>query len=131
MSAHNYSHEYHLTINYHLLPITIMALVHFYYHPFSFHYCSLSNLLPPLFPRIRGFSHYAAQTKKPLSKLLLRGERRSPLKYIMSIFLSNFEYFIEKMFGLYTRIWISFLVCPNSCQEAKLLVPKMPKSASM
>ena len=42
----------------------------------------------------------------------------SPLKYVMSDFLSGFEYLIEKMFGLWKRVWISILNGPNSCQEA-------------
>ena len=79
----------------------------------------------------KGSSHYAIQAKRPLSKLLSRGEGRSSLKYIMSVLLSNFEYFIKRKFGLLTRVWISFLVCPNPCQEYKLLAPKVPKSAIM
>ena len=60
-------------------------------------------------PRLRGSSHYAAQVERSLPKLLLRGEGRSPLKYIMSVLLSNFEYFIENKFHLSTKVWISIL----------------------
>ena len=56
-----------------------------------------------------GLSHYAAQVERLLPKLLSRGEGRSPLKYIMSVLLFDFEYFIEKMFGLSTRVWVSIL----------------------
>ena len=50
---------------------------------------------------IRGsLIHYAAQAERSLPEFLLRGERRGPLKYIMSVHLSNFEYFIEKMLSL-------------------------------
>ena len=64
------------------------------------------DLLPRL---VRDSSHYATQAERMLPKLLLIGEGRSALKYIMSVFLSNFEYFNEKMFGLSTRVWISIL----------------------
>ena len=47
---------------------------------------------------IRGSSHYAAQVKRSLPKLLSRGEGRSLLKYIMSVILSDYEYCIEKRF---------------------------------
>ena len=74
---------------------------------------------------IRGSSHYATQAKTPLPKLLSRGERRSPLKYIMDVFLLDFEYFIEKKFGLLIRVWISIFSVP------KLLVLEVPKSAAI
>ena len=49
---------------------------------------------------LRGSSQYAAHAEMPLSQFLLRGEGRSSLKYIMSVLLSDFEYFIEKKFDL-------------------------------
>ena len=36
-----------------------------------------------------------------------RGEDRSPLKYIISVLLSDSECFIEKKCGLSTRVWVS------------------------
>ena len=64
---------------------------------------------------LRGSSHYTSQVKRLLPKLLSRGEGRSPLKYIMSVLLSYFEYFIEKKFHLSTRVWVFIL------GESKLL----------
>ena len=58
---------------------------------------------------IRGLSYYVARVKRSSPKLLLRGEGRSPLKYIMSVFLLDFEYFIEKKFLLLLRVWVSIL----------------------
>ena len=49
---------------------------------------------------IRASSHLAGQAERSIPKLLSRGEDRSPLKYIISVFLSDSEYFIEKKFGL-------------------------------
>ena len=69
-------------------------------------------------------SHLTGQTERPNPKLLSRGEDKSSLKYIISVLLSNSEYFIEKKFG-------PFLEDQNSCQEVKLLAPKVPKSAAM
>ena len=81
-----------------------------------------------------GSLHYDVQIERSLPKFLLRGEGRSSLKYIMSVLLSIFEYFVEKKFHLSTRVWVSnfpFLVCPNSCREAELLTPKVPKNVAM
>ena len=58
---------------------------------------------------IRGSSYYVAQIERPLLKHLLRGEGRSLLKYIMTVLLLDFEYFIEKKFGLSARVWVSIL----------------------
>ena len=41
-------------------------------------------------------SSHLAQTERPNPKLLSRGGDRSSLKYIISVLLSDFEYFIEK-----------------------------------
>ena len=59
-----------------------------------------------LHSNLRGSSHYATQAEGSLSKLS-KGEGRSPLKYIMSVLLPDFEYFIEKMIGLLAKVWIS------------------------
>ena len=67
--------------------------------------------------------------RRPNSYREVKGE--SPLKYIMSVLLSDFEYFIEKMFGHRHEFGFPFLVYPNSCQEAELLVPKLSKSAAL
>ena len=58
---------------------------------------------------LRGSSHYVGQVERSLPKLLSRGEGRSPLKYIINVLLSNFEYLIEKKFHLVTRLWVSIL----------------------
>ena len=78
-------------------------------------------------PRIRCSSHYAAQAERSLPKFLLRGEGRSSLKYIMSDFLSNFEYFNEKMFGLSTRVWVFILSEPKLLPRGRILGAKSAK----
>ena len=80
---------------------------------------------------LRGSSHYASQVKRSLSKLLSRGERKNPFKYIMNLLLLDFEYFIQKKFHLSAIVLVPFLVGPNSCQEAKFFMPKVPKSIAM
>ena len=65
--------------------------------------------IPNNLTTLRGSSHYTTQVKKPLSKSLLRGKGRSPLKYIMSVLLLGFEYYTEKKYYLSTRVWISIL----------------------
>ena len=80
---------------------------------------------------VKGSSHYAGQVERLLSKLFSRGEGRNPLKYIMSVLLLIFEYFIEKSFTSQLEFGFPFLEDPNSCQEAKLLAPKVPKNATM
>ena len=74
--------------------------------------------------RQKGSSYYSAQVEGLLPKLLSRGEERSPLKYIMNVFLSNFEYFIEKMFGLLARVWISILGVPKLLSRGRTLGAK-------
>ena len=61
----------------------------------------------------KGSSHYATQVERPLCKFLLRSKGRSPLKYIMSVLLLDFEYFIEKKLCLLTRVWLSILGVPK------------------
>ena len=55
----------------------------------------------------------AGQVEKLNPKLLSRGEDRSPLKYIINVLMSDSEYFIEKKFGLSTRVWVSDLGGPK------------------
>ena len=73
----------------------------------------------------------AGQVKRPNAKLLSRGEKRSPLKYIISVLLSDSEYFIEKSLASRLEFGFLFLKDPNSSREVKLLAPKVPKSAAM
>ena len=79
---------------------------------------------------LRASSHMAGQVKRPNPKLLSRDEERSPLKYIINIFLSNSEYFIEKNLASRLEFGFPFLEDPNSYREVKLLVPKVPKSVA-
>ena len=58
---------------------------------------------------LKASSDLAGQAERPNPKLLSKGEDRSPLKYIISVLLSNFKYFIEKKFGLSNKVWISIL----------------------
>ena len=69
----------------------------------------------------------AGQVKRPNPKLLSRGEDKSPLKYIISVFLSDFEYFIEKKFGLSTRVWVSVLGGPKFLSRGQTLGAKSVK----
>ena len=55
----------------------------------------------------------AGQVKRPNPKLLSRDEDKNSLKYIINVFLLDFEYFIEKKFGLLTRVWVSILGGPK------------------
>ena len=75
----------------------------------------------------RDSSHYAAQAYRPSPKLLSRGEGRSPFKYIMSVLLSHFEYFIEKMFNLSVRVWVSILGVPKLLPRGQTLDAKSTK----
>ena len=77
--------------------------------------------------RLKASSHLAGQAKRPNPKLLSRGEDISPLKYIISIFLSNSEYFIEKKYGLSTRVWISVLGGPKLLSRGQTLGTKSTK----
>ena len=54
----------------------------------------------------KGLFILCCQDERLLLEFLSRGEERSPLKYIICILLLDFEYFIEKKFGLSTRVWI-------------------------
>ena len=63
----------------------------------------------------------------PNPKLLSRGEDRSPLKYIISVLLSDSKYFIEKKFGLSTRVWISILGGPKLLLRGQTLGAKSAK----
>ena len=76
---------------------------------------------------LRGSSHYPTQVKRPLLKLLSRGEGRNLLKYIMSVFLLDFEYFIQKRFGLSIRVWISILGMPKFLLRVQTLGAKSVK----
>ena len=58
-------------------------------------------------------SHLAGQVERSNPKLLSRGEDKSPLKYIISVILLDYEYFIEKTFGLFTKVWVSVLGGPK------------------
>ena len=73
---------------------------------------------------LRGSSHYAAQVERLLPKLLSRGEGRSPSKYIMSVLLSEFEYFIEKKFHLLTKVGIFILGGPKLLSQGRILGAK-------
>ena len=72
-------------------------------------------------------SHLASQVERPNPKLLSRGEDRSPLKYIISVLLLDSEYFIEKRFGLSTRVWISVLEGPKILLKGQTLGTKSVK----
>ena len=78
-------------------------------------------------PILRGLFTLGRPSREVVAQTLLERWRRSSLKYNMGILLSNVEYFIEKQFHLSIRVWISILKEPNSCREAKFLVPKVPK----
>ena len=80
---------------------------------------------------LRGSSHLAGQVKSLNPKLLSTGEGRSPLKYITSVFLLDFEYFIKKNLASQLEFGFPFSENPNSCQEVKLLALKVPKSVAM
>ena len=69
-------------------------------------------------------SHLAGQADRPNPKLLSKGEDRSPLKYIISVLLSDFEYFIEKKFGLSTRVWVFVLGGPKPLSRVQTLSAK-------
>ena len=69
-------------------------------------------------------SHLTGQAERPNPKLLSRDEDKSPLKYIFSVFLLDSEYFIEKKFGLSTRVWISILGGPKLLLRGQTLGAK-------
>ena len=62
---------------------------------------------------LKASSHLVGQAERPNPKLLSRGEDISPLKCIISVFLSDSKYFIEKKFDLLTRVWVSVLGGPK------------------
>ena len=72
-------------------------------------------------------SHLVSQAKRPNPKLFSRGEDKSPLKYIFSVLLSNFEYFIEKKFGLSIRVWVFVLGGPKLLSRGQTLGAKSAK----
>ena len=76
---------------------------------------------------LMAFSHLATQIERANPKLLSRGEDRSSLKYITKVFLSDFEYFIEKKFGLLTRVWVSVLGGPKLLLRGQTLGAKSTK----
>ena len=80
-----------------------------YPHYISFLSARKLLMLDERFLELRGSSHYAGRVQSFLPRLLSRGEGRSPLEYIMSVFLLDFEYFFEKMFGFLTGVWVSIL----------------------
>ena len=57
----------------------------------------------------KGLFTLCCQAKRLLPKLLSKDEGRSSIKYMLSVLLLDFEYLIEKMFGLLARVWISIL----------------------
>ena len=74
---------------------------------------------------LRGSSHIAGQAERSVPKLLLRGEGRSPLKYIMSVLCQILSILLKKCFTSRLEFGFPFLKNPNFCQEAKLSVPKV------
>ena len=76
---------------------------------------------------IRASSHLVSQAERPNSKLLSKGEDRSSLKYIISVLLLDSKYFIEKKFGLSTRVWVSVLGGPKLLSRGQTLGAKSAK----
>ena len=76
---------------------------------------------------MRASSHLASRIERPNPKLLSRGEDKSSLKYIINVFLSNFEYFIEKKFDLSTRVWVSVFDAPKLFSRGQNLGAKSTK----
>ena len=67
------------------------------------------------------------QVERQNPKLLSKGEERSPIKYIISVLLLDSKYFIEKKFGLSTRVWISILKGPKLLLRGQTLSTKSAK----
>ena len=63
--------------------------------------------------------------KRDIYKCISKGEGRIPLKYVMTIFLSNLEYILKKYLASWKEFGFPFFMCPNSCQEVKLLASKV------
>ena len=79
---------------------------------------------------LRASSHLTGRTERPNAKLLSRGETNSPevtLKYIISVLLLDFEYFIEKKFDLSTRVWVSVFDAPKLFSRGQTLGAKNAK----
>ena len=76
---------------------------------------------------LRPSSDLAGQAKRPNPKLLSKAEDRSPLKYIISVLLSDYEYFIEKKFGFSIRVWVSVLEGPKFLSRGQTLDAKSAK----
>ena len=77
--------------------------------------------------KITASSHLVGRTERPNPKLLSRGEDRSSLKYIISVLLSNSEYFIEKKLDLSTRVWVSVFDAPKFFSRGQTLGAKSAK----
>ena len=91
------------------------------YHP-----CIIWELLNK-FTKERIITEISQKLLGLCSKLLSKGEDRSPLKYIVSVLLSDSEYFIEKKFGLSTRVWVSVLEGPKLLSRGQTLGTKSAK----
>ena len=76
---------------------------------------------------LRASSDLAGQAERPNPKRLSKGEDRSPLKYIISVLLSNSEYFIEKKFGLSTRVCICVHEGPKLLSRGQIFGAKSTK----
>ena len=76
---------------------------------------------------MRASAHLAGQSERSNPKLLSRGEDRSPLKYIISVFLLDSEYFIKKKFGLLTTVWVFVLGGPKLLLRGQTLGAKSAK----
>ena len=80
-----------------------------------------------LFMGLMASSHLAGQAHRQNPKLLSRVKDRSLSKYIISVLLSDSEYFIEKKFGLSTRVRISILREPKLLSRGQTLGAKSAK----
>ena len=76
-------------------------------------------------------SHLADRTERPNPKLLSRGEDRSSLKYIISVLCQIMSILLKKSLTSQLEFGFLFSIHSNSSREAKLLAPKVPKSAAM
>ena len=65
------------------------------------------------------------RSQTPNSSLEMKN--KSSLKYINSVFLSDSEYFIEKKFGLLTKVWVSILGGPKLLSRGQTLGAKSAK----
>ena len=76
---------------------------------------------------MRASAYLVGQNERPNPKLLSRGEDKGSLKYIISVLLSDFEYFIEKKFDLSTRVWVSVFDAPKLFLRGQTLGAKSAK----